>query len=124
MKLLSIKLHNMWHKDSFSLALKAHFFIQLVLLVETALNGPLDFYKKIGPPFINLLIERTAYADNMDNALSAFVAAKMIGARLGRWDIPGDPPMGSPSNAVVGLCMLWWSWLAFNAGSTFGIITL
>ena len=50
----------------------------------------------------------------------AFVAAKMIGARLGRWDIPGDPPMGCPSNAVIGLCMLWWSWLAFNAGSTFG----
>ena len=52
---------------------------------------------------------------------SAFVAAKMIGPRLGRWDIPGDPPMGSPANAVIGLFMLWWGWLAFNAGSTFGI---
>ena len=29
--------------------------------------------------------------------------------------------MGSPSNAVIGLFMLWWGWLAFNAGSTFGI---
>ena len=44
-----------------------------------------------------------------------------MGARLGRWDIDGDPPMGSPSNAVIGLFMLWWGWLAFNAGSTFGI---
>ena len=43
-----------------------------------------------------------------------------MGARLGRWDIPGDPPMGSPTNACVGLFMLWWGWLAFNAGSTFG----
>jgi ammonia channel protein AmtB len=50
----------------------------------------------------------------------AFVAAKLIGARLGRWDLQGDPPMGSPSNAVIGLFMLWWGWLAFNAGSTFG----
>ena len=50
----------------------------------------------------------------------AFVAAKTMGPRLGRWDIDGDPPMGSPANAVVGLFMLWWGWLAFNAGSTFG----
>ena len=50
----------------------------------------------------------------------AFVAAKTMGARLGRWDIEGDPPMGSPTNAVVGLFMLWWGWFAFNAGSTFG----
>jgi len=46
----------------------------------------------------------------------------MLGARLGRWDIKGTPPMGSPSNALIGLFMLWWGWLAFNAGSTFGVI--
>ncbi len=40
--------------------------------------------------------------------LKAFVAAKIIGPRLGRWNIQGDPPMGSPSNAVIGLFMLWW----------------
>ena len=55
--------------------------------------------------------------------MTAFVAAKFMGARLGRWDINGDPPMGSPTNAVIGLFMLWWGWLAFNAGSTFGEIT-
>ena len=44
----------------------------------------------------------------------------MMGPRLGRFDIEGDPPMGSPTNAVIGLFMLWWGWLAFNAGSTFG----
>ena len=53
--------------------------------------------------------------------LTAFVAARMIGPRLGRWDIQGDPPMGSPANACIGLFMLWWGWLAFNAGSTFGV---
>ena len=42
-----------------------------------------------------------------------------MGARLGRWDIQGDPPMGSPTNACIGLFVLWWGWLAFNASSTF-----
>jgi len=45
----------------------------------------------------------------------------MLGPRLGRWDIKGTPPMGSPTNALVGLFMLWWGWLAFNSGSTFGV---
>ena len=45
----------------------------------------------------------------------------MLGPRLGRWDIEGAPPMGSPTNALVGLFMLWWGWLAFNSGSTFGV---
>jgi ammonia channel protein AmtB len=45
----------------------------------------------------------------------------MLGPRLGRWEIKGNPPMGSPTNALVGLFMLWWGWLAFNSGSTFGV---
>ena len=41
----------------------------------------------------------------------------MLGPRLGRWDnVDVAPPMGSPTNALVGLFMLWWGWLAFNAG--------
>ena len=41
----------------------------------------------------------------------------MLGPRLGRWDdVENAPPMGSPTNALVGLFMLWWGWLAFNAG--------
>mgnify|MGYP001179173778 CR=1 FL=1 len=41
--------------------------------------------------------------------------------RLGRWELDAPPPMGSPTNAIIGLYMLWWGWLAFNAGSTFGV---
>ena len=55
-----------------------------------------------------------------ETTFPAYTAAKMMGPRLGRFDIEGDPPMGSPTNAVIGLFMLWWGWLAFNAGSTFG----
>lgn len=46
----------------------------------------------------------------------AFVAAIMLGPRLGRWDSNVPPPMGSPTNALIGLFMLWWGWLAFNSG--------
>jgi len=53
--------------------------------------------------------------------LTALVASIMLGPRLGRWEIKGTPPMGSPTNALVGLFMLWWGWLAFNSGSTFGV---
>ena len=39
---------------------------------------------------------------------SAIVAAVMLGPRLGRWDLDVPPPMGSPTNALIGLFMLWW----------------
>ncbi|XP_035701617.1 putative ammonium transporter 3 [Folsomia candida] len=53
---------------------------------------------------------------------SAFVAAWMLGPRLGRYDNGRDPlPMGSPTNALLGLFMLWWGWLAFSSGSVFGV---
>ena len=47
---------------------------------------------------------------------SAFVGAYMLGPRLGRWDLDGAPPMGKPVDALIGLFMLWWGWLAFNSG--------
>ena len=52
---------------------------------------------------------------------SALVSAWLVGPRLGRWELDTAPPMGSPTNALIGLYMLWWGWLAFNAGSTFGV---
>ena len=48
------------------------------------------------------------------------MSAWLVGPRLGRWELTEAPPMGSPTNALIGLYMLWWGWLAFNAGSTFG----
>ncbi|KAL5003999.1 hypothetical protein ScPMuIL_017455 [Solemya velum] len=29
--------------------------------------------------------------------------------------------MGNPTNALLGMFVLWWGWLGFNCGSTFGI---
>ncbi|XP_042871426.1 putative ammonium transporter 3 [Penaeus japonicus] len=53
---------------------------------------------------------------------SALIASKLVGPRIGRYDDGEDPlPMGSPTNAILGMFMLWWGWLGFNCGSTFGI---
>ncbi len=50
------------------------------------------------------------------------VATKIIGPRIGRFDngLKG-PPMGNPINACIGLFILWWGWIGFNAGSTYGL---
>lgn len=53
---------------------------------------------------------------------SALAAAITIGPRLNRYDKEAAPPqMGNPINSCIGLFFLWWGWLAFNSGSTFGL---
>ncbi|XP_012261470.2 putative ammonium transporter 2 isoform X5 [Athalia rosae] len=54
--------------------------------------------------------------------VSALAGAMMLGPRLGRYDRGTDPlPLGCPVNAVMGMFVLWWGWLAFNSGSTYGV---
>ncbi|CRL04219.1 CLUMA_CG017324, isoform A [Clunio marinus] len=53
---------------------------------------------------------------------SAFASAAMLGPRLGRYaNGIGSLPLGNPVNACMGLFVLWWGWLAFNSGSTYGV---
>ncbi|XP_061381356.1 putative ammonium transporter 2 [Danaus plexippus] len=53
---------------------------------------------------------------------SAFASALMLGPRLGRYARGSAPlPLGNPVNAVMGTFVLWWGWLAFNSGSTYGV---
>ncbi|XP_050312669.1 putative ammonium transporter 2 isoform X2 [Anthonomus grandis grandis] len=53
---------------------------------------------------------------------AALASAMMLGPRLGRYDNGQGPlPLGNPVNAVMGLFVLWWGWLAFNSGSTYGL---
>ncbi|XP_039748212.1 putative ammonium transporter 2 [Pararge aegeria] len=53
---------------------------------------------------------------------SAFASALMLGPRLGRYARgPAPLPLGNPVNAVMGTFVLWWGWLAFNSGSTYGV---
>lgn len=41
--------------------------------------------------------------------------------RLGVFDGKEKEPMASPTNVVLGTFILWWGWLGFNCGSTFGV---
>ncbi|XP_054713517.1 putative ammonium transporter 3 [Uloborus diversus] len=51
------------------------------------------------------------------------VAATILGPRAGRYDKgTKELPLGNPTNALLGLFMLWWGWLGFSAGSTSGIV--
>uniref|UniRef100_A0A1A9ZY94 Ammonium transporter n=1 Tax=Glossina pallidipes TaxID=7398 RepID=A0A1A9ZY94_GLOPL len=53
---------------------------------------------------------------------AAFASAYMLGPRIGRYSDGYDPlPLGNPVNACMGLFVLWWGWLAFNSGSTYGV---
>lgn len=55
---------------------------------------------------------------------SGLVATLYLKPRLGKFDennCPRPNPMASPTNVMLGTFMLWWGWLGFNCGSTFGI---
>lgn len=56
--------------------------------------------------------------------LNGLVGIIMVGPRKGRFD--GTRPAkhfaeGSPTSMLFGLFMLWWGWIGFNCGSSFGI---
>lgn len=53
---------------------------------------------------------------------AALTAAWFIGPRIGRYDNGRKPlPMGNPMSACMGCFILWWGWIGFNAGSSFGV---
>ena len=53
--------------------------------------------------------------------MAGLVATYMMGPRLGRYTKEGKPvpvALSSPTNAVLGMFLLWWGWFGFNSGST------
>lgn len=53
---------------------------------------------------------------------AGLAAAVMLGPRLGRFDDNKKRLQPcSMTNVLLGTFMLWWGWLGFNCGSTFGI---
>ena len=61
-------------------------------------------------------------AVHLVGGVSGLVATLMLKPRTGRFDARGTPiQMASPTNVLLGTFMLWWGWLGFNCGSTFGI---
>ncbi|KAL9973828.1 hypothetical protein ACROYT_G020333 [Oculina patagonica] len=61
-------------------------------------------------------------AVHLVGGVSGLVATLMLKPRTGRFDANSPPKqMASPTNVLLGTFMLWWGWLGFNCGSTFGI---
>ena len=57
-------------------------------------------------------------------AMNGLVAILFVGPRRGRFDgtrPESDFEESSPTSMLFGLFMLWWGWIGFNCGSTFGI---
>ncbi|XP_019643639.1 PREDICTED: putative ammonium transporter 3 [Branchiostoma belcheri] len=53
---------------------------------------------------------------------NGLVATLIMGPRIGVFKPDTkEPRMGYPTNALLGMFMLWWGWLGFNCGSTYGI---
>ncbi|XP_048589128.1 putative ammonium transporter 3 isoform X2 [Nematostella vectensis] len=61
-------------------------------------------------------------AVHLVGGISGLVATLILKPRHGKFD-PKCPAkqMASPTNVLLGTFMLWWGWLGFNCGSTFGI---
>lgn len=50
------------------------------------------------------------------------VACLYLGPRKGRFDIRNEPPpLSNPVYTCLGTFIIWWGWLAFNAGSSYGL---
>ncbi|XP_038071607.1 putative ammonium transporter 2 [Patiria miniata] len=63
-----------------------------------------------------------AGAVHLVGGVTGLIATLMLKPRTGRFhDGVELPAMGSPTNTVFGMFMLWWGWLGFNCGSTYGI---
>ncbi len=65
-------------------------------------------------------------AVHMVGGICAFVGAKILGARIGKYDKEGKPKAIPGHNIVIGalgVFILWFCWFGFNAGSTVGATT-
>ncbi|KAL3937107.1 MAG: hypothetical protein SGBAC_007715 [Bacillariaceae sp.] len=63
-------------------------------------------------------------AVHLHGAVNGFIAILFVGPRRGRFDgtrPASDFEASSPTSMLFGLFMLWWGWIGFNCGSTFGI---
>ncbi|MDK2807823.1 MAG: ammonium transporter, Amt family [Clostridiales bacterium] len=65
-------------------------------------------------------------AVHMVGGVCAFIGAKILGARIGKYDEHGKPkaiPGHNITLGALGVFILWFCWFGFNAGSTTGATT-
>uniref|UniRef100_A0A0N4ZBU6 Ammonium transporter n=1 Tax=Parastrongyloides trichosuri TaxID=131310 RepID=A0A0N4ZBU6_PARTI len=58
---------------------------------------------------------------HLAGGVAGLVATIYLKPRAGRFGERGGHSMSNPTNALLGTFMLWWGWLGFNTGSTYGI---
>lgn len=58
---------------------------------------------------------------HMTGGIAALSATLLLGPRIGKYDGKKNYYMASPTNVVLGTFFLWWGWIGFNCGSTFGM---
>lgn len=54
---------------------------------------------------------------------AGFVASWYLGPRIGRFDKGHKNPYApnNPKLMIMGTFILWWGWVAFNSGSSYGV---
>ncbi|KAK3750845.1 hypothetical protein QZH41_007647 [Actinostola sp. cb2023] len=77
----------------------------------------------IYPRLMPFVAKKTSRGLGPMGGVMGLVATIILKPRLGRFSRsnPLNMSMGSPVTAILGLFVLWWGWLGFNCGSTFGI---
>jgi Amt family ammonium transporter len=55
---------------------------------------------------------------HMTGGVASFVAAKILGPRIGRWENPAEFEGHSTPLQILGTFLLWFGWYGFNGGST------
>lgn len=59
---------------------------------------------------------------HIPGGVAAFYGAWFLGPRIGRFDKGTQPlPLHQPVYSLIGLFLLWWGWIGFNAGSSYGV---
>ena len=99
-----------------------HGFLNNLGAVDIAGSGPVHLIGIACCCFTNVTLFMFICVHLIIGGTAAFASAAMLGPRLGRYADGYDPlPLGNPVNACMGLFVLWWGWLAFNSGSTYGV---
>eukprot|EP00899_Mesostigma_viride_P007403 jgi/Mesvir1/16664/Mv12274-RA.1 len=92
-------------------------------------SGWLSAFKTTGPLLIDsgMIDFAGCGVVHMVGGISGIVGAKIVGPRIGRFDMDGKPkeiPGHNVSFAALGVFMLWFGWYGFNPGSTGAIVGL
>ncbi|CAG0881413.1 unnamed protein product [Darwinula stevensoni] len=97
-------------------------FLNTLGVVDIGGSGAVHLSGAVRPLPLPRMKRIRSHAQFSCSQIAGMVGTWMLGPRIGRYEHGYGPlPMGNPTNTLMGLFMLWWGWLGFNAGSTFGI---